>query len=176
VAIGHPLDERKEDMEPSRERAAVLAEKLHDVRALLRHDHRGFRDDDDREHREHDRNHEHRLLHHASSVSSGDGLTRSVRPSTASIRAAAPGAIGSRPTFTAVQELPRYSTRQLPPGGSSVPIRTSRPTSLSTVPIGRARSFSYRCLRIVNIESTDSTANVSHCIATGRLKTISSAS
>ena len=43
VPVGNALDERNQDVKPGLQRAAVLAEILDHVRALLRHDGRGAR-------------------------------------------------------------------------------------------------------------------------------------
>ena len=50
VPVGHPLDERNQDVKAGLQCAAVLAQMLDDVGALLRHHHRGFRDHDDHDH------------------------------------------------------------------------------------------------------------------------------
>src|SRR5690606_17989554 len=150
VLVRDALDERNENVKAGLQRAAVLAEHLDDVGALLRHDDRGLRNHDDHEDRECDDYPERVLIHKPllggrilNRYSSPTTLrTRSVSPSTASMRASAPAGIGRLPTFTAVHNEPRYSARHDLPGASSSGSATSPPTSLSTVPSGLPRTFS----------------------------------
>ena len=50
VPVGDAFDERKQDVKPGLDRAAVAAESLDDEGALLRHDDGGLHQDDDDEH------------------------------------------------------------------------------------------------------------------------------
>ncbi len=50
VPVGHFLEERREDVKAGLQGAAVLAQVLDDVGALLRHHHGGFRDHDHDDH------------------------------------------------------------------------------------------------------------------------------
>src|SRR6185503_3413360 len=131
VLVGDALHERREDVEPGLQRAAVFAPQLDDVRALLRYDDRRLRQEEDREHR--DRHTPNQCLIHGFSRWAVSGLqltrTRSVRPSTASIRTSSPAGIGWSPTLSAVQPLPRYSMRIDLPGPRASGIRTRWATS-----------------------------------------------
>ena len=110
VPVGDPLHERHENMKPGRQRAAVLAQVLDHVGALLRHHRRGLGNHNDDQYGDEDE-----------CVAEGHGhefspCTTSVKPSTRSIRARCPAAMGLFPPLTAFHELPQYSSRQVSPG------------------------------------------------------------
>ena len=55
VLVGHPLQERNQDVEAGRQGARILAQALDDVGALLRHHHRRLDDDENDQRRQHER-------------------------------------------------------------------------------------------------------------------------
>src|SRR5574344_1644370 len=58
VLVGDAVEERHQDVETGVQRALVLAEPLHDVRRLLRHDHRGLANRDEYDKRDDSEEHE----------------------------------------------------------------------------------------------------------------------
>ncbi len=90
VLVGDAVEEGLQDVEPGLDRAVVAAERLDDEGALLGHDDRGLRDDDDDD-----------KYDDADGVSGFhacdySALMCKVRPSTCAITASRPGSIGCR--------------------------------------------------------------------------------
>src|SRR5688572_7536420 len=121
VLVGDAVEEGLQDVKPGLDRAAVAAEGLDHECALLRHDDRGLRNDDDDDKYD---DADGVPGFHACDYSA---LMCKVRPSTCAITASRPGSIACAPALRAVQLEPRYSTRPLWPGSSRESTTTRSP-------------------------------------------------